>query len=218
MNMDLKDNIHILAIQKILEEIGERVEGNLFCDIDPQNYVYTIFSDKIKNLQVLCKDKKKICEIGVNACHSLLIMLLVNPDAEYLLFDLNNHRYTEPCLKYIKSAFPNTMIRVIFGNSVETITKYVSENEKELHQYDMCHIDGGHTENIFSFDYNNIKELSQPDSPVIFDDYDMCDIRNFINNKIASKEIVEYTNTALVKTGYHFIFSYLVSTELPPST
>ena len=32
-------NIHIQNITKILLDIGERVEGNLICDITPNNFV-----------------------------------------------------------------------------------------------------------------------------------------------------------------------------------
>ena len=207
--MDLLDNIHIKRIESILEEVGERIEGNLVCDIHPKNYTISRNLTKIKNLQVACKGKKRICEIGVNACHSLLIMLLENPTAEYLLFDLNNHRYTEPCLQYITSAFPDATIKIIYGNSVQTINTYICQHTDELHTYDLCHIDGGHTPDIFVVDYHNIKSLSKVGSPVIFDDYDMDDIREFIHSMIAEKDIVEYKAADLVKTPYHFIFTYL---------
>ena len=77
--MDLQNNIHIRAIADILHNVGERVEGNLICDIDCDNYVIDRNFAKIHNLKFLCAGKKRICEIGVNACHSLLLMLLVNP-------------------------------------------------------------------------------------------------------------------------------------------
>lgn len=207
--MDLLDNIHIKRLESILESVGERVEGNLVCDIHPKNYTLSRNLDKIKNLQIACKGKQRICEIGVNACHSLLIMLLENPTAEYLLFDLNNHAYTEPCLQYIKSAFPDTSIQIVYGNSVETINRYIYQHAGELHTYDLCHIDGGHTPDIFVVDYHNIKSLSKTGSPVIFDDYDMNDIRDFIHHMITKKEIIEYKDTTLVRTPYHFIFTYL---------
>ena len=192
--MDLLDNIHIKRIEEILENIGERVEGNLVCDIHPKHYTISRNLDKIKNLRAACTGKERICEIGVNACHSLLIMLLENPTAEYLLFDLNNHEYTEPCLEYIKSAFPDTVIRAVYGNSVETINTYICEHRDELHTYDLCHIDGGHTPDIFVVDYHNIKSLSKVGSPVIFDDYDINDIRDFIHAMVAEKNIVEYVH------------------------
>ena len=88
--MNILNNIHILNISNILKSIGEQVEGNYICDKTPDNCIIHENIEKIINLQYLVKDKKKICEIGVNACHSLLLMLFINPTAEYLLFDLNN--------------------------------------------------------------------------------------------------------------------------------
>jgi Methyltransferase domain len=209
ITMDLLNNIHIKYIEGILQQVGERVEGNLVCDINPTNYVLSRNIDKVKNLQFLCKGKRRICEIGVNACHSLLIMLLENPSAEYLIFDLNNHRYTEPCMQYIRAAFPTANIKTVYGNSIETVRRYIHEHADELHTYDLCHIDGGHTPDIFTADYENIRYLSKKGSPVIFDDYDMGDIRRFIDAKVAAKDIAEYECTGLVKTMYHFIFWYV---------
>jgi hypothetical protein len=134
-------------------------------------------------------------------------MLLENPTAEYLLFDLNNHEYTEPCLEYIKSAFPDTVIRAVYGNSVETINTYICEHRDELHTYDLCHIDGGHTPDIFVVDYHNIKSLSKVGSPVIFDDYDINDIRDFIHAMVAEKNIVAHAANRSAKTLYRFLIA-----------
>jgi transcriptional regulator of acetoin/glycerol metabolism len=81
--MDVEDiikNEHIKNITNILTNIGECIEGNLLCDKTPENWVHLEPQclAKIKNLQIMCKDKQKIIEIGVNACHSLMIMLLEN--------------------------------------------------------------------------------------------------------------------------------------------
>jgi predicted O-methyltransferase YrrM len=204
--MEFRSNTHIQNIEKILKGVGERVEGNLICDIDPWNYTIERNLAKIRNLQTLCKGKK-ICEIGVNAAHSLLLMLLVNPAAEYTLFDLGNHRYTRPCLEYIRTQFPQTKITIIYGNSVETIARYIEENPAQLSSYDLCHLDGGHTHDIFSHDYANVKKLVKSDGVVIFDDYNYPEIHSFINKKLAAKEITEIKD-GLVKTGLHFIYRY----------
>ena len=50
---DFKNNIHIQNITKILKQVGERVEGNLICDIYPDNWIYHENLDKIHNLQLL---------------------------------------------------------------------------------------------------------------------------------------------------------------------
>lgn len=203
------DNIHIQNLTKILKDVGERVEGNLICDITPDNYVININESKIKNLQYLCKNKKKIIEIGVNACHSLLLMLLINPTAEYLLFDLGHHKYTLPTLNYIKKKFPDTKINIIFGNSVETISEYIRVNQNNMNSFDLIHLDGGHTEDIFSQDYINSKKLVINNGIIIFDDYNMSHIKNFINRKIKEKEIIELNDENIIKNNRHFIYSYL---------
>jgi hypothetical protein len=206
--MDLHNNVHILEIAKILKNINERIEGNLVCDIDPYNFVINNNILKIKNLQYLSKNKTKICEIGVNACHSLLIMIIENPNAEYLLFDLNYHKYTEPCINYIKSQFPNTKITIIYGNSIETVNNYINKHQYELNSYDLCHIDGGHTEDIFLHDYNNINKLSKKNTPIIFDDYNLYDIKQFINKKLNMNEIEKYNDINIHETDLHFIYKY----------
>lgn len=207
--MDLIKNKYIQGITQILEFVGERVEGNLICDIKPRQWTIEQNKQKINNLQYLCKNKNKIIEIGVNACHSLLLMLLINPDAEYLLFDLNNHKYTEKTIEYIKKEFPNTKINIIYGNSIETINRYILDNPDQLNSYDLIHLDGGHTEDIFSEDYNNSKKLIIDNGVIIFDDYNMNDIKDFIHKKINQKEIVEYTDNNIIKNNLHFIYKYL---------
>lgn len=203
------NNVHVKNLTKILKDIGERVEGNLICDITPDNYIINKTKSKIKNLQYLCKDKKKIIEIGINGCHSLLLMLLINPNAEYLLFDLGNHKYTLPTLNYIKTHFTDTKINIILGNSVETIPNYIRDNKNELNSFDLIHLDGGHTENIFSHDYMNSKKLIVDKGIVIFDDYNYGNIRKFINRKMKDNEIEELNDTNIIKNRMHFIYSYL---------
>ena len=209
--MDLIENKYIQGITQLLENIGEIVEGNLICDVHPKNWTIETNLNKIKNLQYLCKNKKKIIEIGVNACHSLLLMLLINPDAEYLLFDLNNHKYTEPIVEYIKQEFSNTKINIIYGNSIETLNKYIIDNTNHLNSYELIHLDGGHTEDIFSKDYDNSKKLIIDNGIIIFDDYNMPNIKEFIDDKIKQKEIIEYIDDNIIKNNLHFIYKYLLS-------
>jgi hypothetical protein len=205
----LLNNPHMMSIQSILRMVGERVEGNFICDISPDNFTISQNLDKIANLQVLSRGKNKICEIGVNACHSLLIMLLENPNAEYLLFDLNYHKYTEPCIQYIKSSFPKAKITIIYGNSVETVKKYIETHIEELNTYDLCHIDGGHTDDILSNDFYNIKLLSKASSPVIFDDSNYENIYYFLKDRLLKNEISVFKDENLNYTNAHFIYSYL---------
>ena len=44
---EILNNKHVEEISKILENIGERVEGNLICDIKPRNYIISKTINKI---------------------------------------------------------------------------------------------------------------------------------------------------------------------------
>jgi predicted O-methyltransferase YrrM len=206
--MDLLNNEILLNLTKILKDVNERIEGNFICNVKPDNYIIQENIEKINNIRYLVKNKKKICEIGVNACHSLLIMLLINSEAEYLLFDLGNHKYTSISIDYIKKVFPNTKINIIYGNSVITLKDFIDNNSCENNTYDICHIDGGHTENIFINDYNNVKKIIKNDGIIIFDDYNYSDIKKFLNNKFDMNEIIKYKNENILNTDKHLIFQY----------
>jgi spermidine synthase len=194
--MDLRNNLHVQNIAKILHTTGEFVEGNMICDINAHNYVIDRNIAKITNIQKLAKGRAKICEIGVNAGHSLLLMLLVNPTAVYTLFDLGNHKYTHPCIEYLQKEFPSAKIEIIYGNSVETVAKHDDS-------YDLVHIDGGHEPQIFEHDYTNVKRLAK--DLIIFDDYDLPAIRSFLDAKIKAGEIKPLEES---HTDKHLIYRY----------
>ena len=105
----------IETLDKIIEDSGVPLEGNCYYawgykTID-DNIIIQSLANKRLNYQRAIANKKNVCEIGFNAGHSLLYMLLVNSTAEYTLFDLGEHLYSKPCLEYIRSLFPTTKIR-----------------------------------------------------------------------------------------------------------
>lgn len=206
--MDLLNNEILLNLTKILKGVNEKIEGNLICNIKADNYIIEENKEKIENIRYLVKNKKKICEIGVNACHSLLIMLLINPEAEYLLFDLGKHKYTSISIDYIKKIFPKSKINIIYGDSTKTLKEYIENNLSENNTYDICHIDGGHTKNIFTNDYYNVKKIIKKEGIIIFDDYNYSDIKNFLNTKLDNNEIIKYININILETDKHLIYQY----------
>jgi len=195
-------------ISDILKEVGEQVEGNLVCDVSPDNIVVDRNKDKIYNLQYLVKDKQRICEIGVNAGHSLLIMLEQNQSAEYVLFDLGNHKYTKPCVEYIKQQYPQTRIKIIYGDSKQTVPNFVLRNEYLQQSFDLVHIDGGHGFLEFCADFYNCRYLVNDKSLIIFDDYDYPAINKFIDERLHIKSIKRYQNSNLKNTNKHIVYTY----------
>lgn len=61
--MDLIENKYIQGLTEILENIGESVEGNLICDLSPRQWTIHRNISKIKNLQYLCNNKKRLLKL-----------------------------------------------------------------------------------------------------------------------------------------------------------
>lgn len=198
---EVKD--HIANIASILDKLGERVEGNLICDITSDNLTDQANESKIYNLLKLAEGKSKICEIGVNAGHSLLLMVSVNPNAEYLLFDLGGHSYTRPCVEYIRNAYPSTKITEVYGDSNLTLREYVATGE--LNTFDMIHIDGGHETHTVVNDFIYTQFMLKQDGIVVFDDYNFGNIKNVVDYYINKKVITKYTDQ-LIETNLHYIY------------
>ncbi len=201
INQEIKD--HVSNIADILNNIGERIEGNLICDISSDNLTDVANESKIHNLIELSKNKSKICEIGVNAGHSLLLMVSTNPNAEYLIFDLGGHGYTKPCVEYIKNAYPSTKITEVYGDTNLTLREYISANE--LHTFDLIHIDGGHETHTVVNDFIYTQQLLSKDGIVVFDDYNYGNIQNVINYYVDRNVINQYTE-GLVETNLHYVY------------
>jgi predicted O-methyltransferase YrrM len=194
---------HIANIANILDTLGERVEGNLICDITSDNLTDERNESKIHNLLKLAKSKSKICEIGVNAGHSLLLMVSSNPAAEYILFDLGNHGYTRPCVEYIRNAYPSTKITEVYGDSNLTLRNYVATGE--LNSYDLIHIDGGHETHTVVSDFIYTQFLLKKDGIVVFDDYNFGNIKDVIDYYISKQEITKY-DVDVIETNLHYIY------------
>lgn len=192
-------------IADILNTIGERVEGNLICDITSDNLIDTVNEAKIYNIMELAKGKSRICEIGVNAGHSLLLMVSTNPSAEYYVFDLGGHQYTEPCLDYIRRQYPLTTIVAIFGDTKLSLPKFIGDEWRG--KFDMIHVDGGHDTHTVVNDFIHTKLLAQDDCVIVFDDYNYHNIREVIDFYRDRKVIVQYSEN-LMETDLHYVYKF----------
>jgi predicted O-methyltransferase YrrM len=191
----------IFEIAEILNNIGERVEGNLICDISSDNLIDDVNKNKIYNLMKLAEGKSKICEIGVNAGHSLLLMVSVNPTAEYLIFDLGGHAYTRPCVDYIRKQYPSTKITEVYGDTKITLSEY-----KKTKSCDMIHIDGGHDTHTVVNDFIYTQQLLKKGGVVVFDDYNYHNIKEVVDYYRDRGIISEY-KTGMVETDLHYIYT-----------
>ena len=159
-------NQHLLPI---IHNCGELLEGNIFMHHHSTQYT-DVFLNKTKNISnvVLSSNIKKVMEIGFNAGFSTLLMLLSNPNITLTCFDLGEHSYTLPCYAKLKETFGDR-IQLIIGDSTQTL-KEVDDN------FDVIHIDGGHSTEVAESDIIQSHRLSLPGSILIMDDYDFSNL------------------------------------------
>src|SRR3989344_2604694 len=146
-------------LKGLIEKTGELLEGN--CVYRHMSFDrWDVLLNKRINYQKAVKEKKFICEIGFNAGHSVLAMILANPHAHYVLFDLGIHAYTRPCFEYLKKTFPQTTMEIFWGDSRKTLPVYHKKYPEVV--FDLVHIDGGHRGEIYTIDWKNSLDVTSP--------------------------------------------------------
>jgi hypothetical protein len=161
-------------LEQIVRSTGEPLEGNCVY------YHHSLIKfDKLYNKQLNLKTvamynnkpNTKICEIGFNAGHSALLMMLHAPHANYTFFDLGEHSYTRPCFEYVKSKAMNPdKISIHYGDSRTEIPKWIAAHSDQVGTFDIVHVDGGHIESCVVSDTAMAILLVKPGGIVIVDD------------------------------------------------
>jgi hypothetical protein len=177
-----------VEIESIVKEIGEPLEGNCVYEHQTLNPMDCLLNKRL-NYEHLSKKSNSICEIGFNAGHSLLSMILSNPNAKYVSFDLGIHLYSKPCFNLLKNKFRDTQLDIFWGDSRVTIPDFITKNSNT--KFDLIHIDGSHKSEIYKEDWKNSLKLSHPGTIIIFDDSDNPKISLFIDEQILGGEVTE---------------------------
>lgn len=161
----------------IIHNCGELLEGNIFMLHHTSNYT-DVFLNKSKNISnlVLNKNIKNVMEIGFNSGFSTLLMLISNPNIHISCFDLGEHKYTIPCYEKLKETFGDR-INITIGDSTKTLQN-INDN------YDLIHIDGGHSTEVANSDIINSYRLSKQGTILIMDDYDFPNLHNIWDSYI----------------------------------
>jgi hypothetical protein len=127
------------------------------------NYCDLMYS-KQELLYNSVKNIDSVLEIGTYMGHSLLIMLLSNPNLKITCIDIDD-TYTGPAVRVLNKYF-NNCITFIHSDSLTALQKI---NEK----FDFFHIDGHHDNDYISNEFTLIKQLNNSSEnilKVIFDD------------------------------------------------
>ena len=180
---------HILhGLESIIINSNTSLEGNTFYS----HLTFEILPDLVyKQLNLFWCGKQattKICEIGFNAGHSCMLMLLGREKTplDMTIFDIGHHAYTKPCLDYIQSAFPHTRLEYVEGDSTVTMPSWVNNHQDEQETFDVVHVDGGHSHFCITNDMMNTDQLVKVGGIIIVDDTDISYISNELDTYIQS--------------------------------
>jgi len=156
---------YLKDILDLVQQKSEHLDGNLFY-VNLQDAINAMPVDSLKekrrNLASLIKGRKNVLEIGFNAGHSALIILLANKDTKITIIDTCQHIYTEDCFSYLDRTFPGRL-KLIKGDSTKVIKFLCGE------KFDLIHYDGG-KENTISEDLKNSFDLVEDDHILLIDD------------------------------------------------
>ena len=111
---------------------------------------------------------RNIAEIGFNAGHSTLTMLMANPVARIQSFDLGEHPSARAALAALKRQYPLRDFGVIWGDSRTTVPAFTKTYTGP--KFDVLIVDGGHTYDIARADVLSMRALAHGDTTLVVDD------------------------------------------------
>jgi hypothetical protein len=189
---DEKNN-YLEDLKTIIGNSNASLEGNCFyydttLDIFPELY------SKQLNLFWCGKQAvENICEIGFNAGHSTMLMLLGRNTTplNFTIFDIGHHAYTKPCVEYIKEKFSYVNFEYVEGDSTITMSEWINNHKDVMYKYDVVHVDGGHSEHCISNDMKNTDLLVKVNGIVIIDDTNVGYISHYVDLYLSTGNYIE---------------------------
>ena len=173
----------IIDLENIIVNSNELLEGNYMYDHNTLNLSNFMQEKQINLFWAGSTAEKRILEIGFNAGHSTLLMLLGRDDSnlQFTIFDIGRHSYTKPAYEYLQNKFRNVEFEYIEGDSIITLPKWTENHTDLYNQYDVIHVDGGHDEECIINDMKNTVPLLKINGIMIIDDTYSGHINNCIN-------------------------------------
>jgi hypothetical protein len=186
-------NIYLEDLKNIIINSNVPLEGNCFYRHLTLEIIPELYSKQINLFWCGKQVVENICEIGFNAGHSAMLLLLGNNNASanFTVFDIGHHPYTKPTFEYIQSKFLNINFEYVEGDSTITMPNWIKNNSEKKNIYDVVHVDGGHNEHCISNDMINSDLLVKINGIVIIDDTNSDIINKYVNLYINSGNYIE---------------------------
>ncbi len=163
-------DMHANTLTQLAAQTGQPLEGNCFTIHNTSIRNEELLSKRI-NLMEIARHGKNILELGFNAGHSALLLLLgAQPDTEFTFVDIGIHPYIAPCFQYLRSHFPAANF-ILLGDSRLYLPQVVlKDGQREI--YDIIHMDGGHDKDCVLNDMILLYLLLKKGGYMIVDDAD----------------------------------------------
>jgi hypothetical protein len=185
--------LYLEDLKNIIMNSNSTLEGNCFY-YDRSLHLFPELYTKQLNLFWCGKQEiENICEIGFNAGHSAMLLLLGrnNTPLNFTIFDIGHHAYTKPTFEYIKSKFSYVNFEYIEGDSTIIMPEWINNHSELMYKYDVVHVDGGHSEHCISNDMKNADLLVKQNGMIIIDDTNDQTINNYVDWYISNKNYIE---------------------------
>ena len=185
--------IYLDNLKNIIIKSNDSLEGNCFYYHATLNVFSELYSKQLNLFWCGKQAVENICEIGFNAGHSTMLMLLGrhNTPVNFTIFDIGHHSYTKPCFEYIKSKFSYVNFEYVEGDSTIIMPKWINNHKELINKYDVVHVDGGHNENCILNDMKNTDLLVKKNGIVIIDDTDNSIINKYVDLYISNGNYIE---------------------------
>lgn len=152
---------------------------------------------KQEMLYHLAKNSNSVLEIGTYMGHSLLIMLLANPQLHITSVDLVD-TYARPSTDLLKTYFPKSKIEFIHGDSLDVLPSLSKK-------FDLFHIDGHHLEEHIRKEVQECERLSdQKIVRIVFDDIHCC--QKLLDEIVASRKVLKHITPGCIWTNAYVEF------------
>jgi hypothetical protein len=181
-------NKYLNDLSQIIINSKDELEGNCFYYHKTLNLFQNLYSKQL-NLFLCGKVAvNNICEIGFNAGHSSMLMLLGKDKTpiNFTVFDIGEHAYTVPCLEYIKTQFLHVNFEYIEGDSTITMPNWITDHPHLCGKYEVVHVDGGHGDHCVSNDMKHADLLVKINGILIVDDTQDALINKYVDLYISN--------------------------------
>ena len=151
----------LAALNRLVRKSSDVIEGGLFYwdrETDFDRPPDASLAPARRNLWRASRFKRAMLEVGVNAGHGALLCLSANTELVWHGVDICEHDYVEPCVAYLAQEFPGR-VRFSRGDSREVLPVLATHHPE--HDFDLFHVDGGHTDGLCRADVANCIRLAR---------------------------------------------------------